>query len=48
MYADLSRAVFDAWKRIEARAARESRKHTVRAPGHARSRQSEPRYRLQG
>lgn len=38
MYADLSRAVFDAWKRIEARAARESRKQTIHAPRHTRSR----------
>jgi hypothetical protein len=37
MFADLSRAVFDRWKRIETRAARESRRQT-RARSHARSR----------
>jgi len=38
MYADLSRAVFDAWKRIEARATREARKQLAQAPRQARSR----------
>jgi DNA-binding PadR family transcriptional regulator len=37
MFADLSRAVFDGWKRIETRAARESRRQT-RARSHTRSR----------
>src|SRR5262245_7859152 len=47
MFADLSRAVFEAWKRVEAQAVRESRRQT-RVRSHARSHESGPRYRQQG